>query len=986
MKTQWYKRLLSTLLVLTLFIQFIPAQVWASVAEVEESAVASSTTTAADVPVTVVGEEESLRTETEKHFRLSDGSFIAVSYGMPVHYQDASGNWEDIDNTLFLSADQSVYAATNDQFATAFAANLSAGKVLASSYNGLSVSMSLLDESQAQTMVANAVATLQTGVTMTYDRTVEAVIVSDADVQAASVMSLTNSFSDTTEGWTADDLIPETLSSSVLYEDVYPGVDLLYTAYGYDIKEQIIVDTKQSAYRYDFFLETVGLTAVLNADSSITMSDSEGTVIYTIPAPYMTDSAGATSDAVSYTLTQVSGGYVLTVTADATWIDSSDRVFPVAIDPTLQKEANTSNSGLYCTYVKEGEPDKSHPKYQELYFGYSSKTSSKEQRVFMHLATLPSIPADSIVTDAILGMYLYDYSRVTTNNLPTAIYEVTGNKPDGKTYQSWINYLTWNTQPTYNANNAIDYVNIKYQMGGKYLHWDLTELIKKWYADPAIENRTLAMTITDGMQEWSSTYAAIACFLAYGSAHPPVIAVAYRNNTGIEPYYTYATLGGGEAGTAYIADASGQLKIAKGLISYASTVNPFALSLVYNSDYFTYNSNNDYQPPAEMKLNMRLGAGWTLSAIQRVEAPTDLTDYLKYTDGDGTAHYFWNNPDDEDTAFYDEDGLGLKIEIVNGKYIMSDDNGNSSTFTDTYLTNITDSNGNQYIINYTDKKITTIQQQNNGCAAITVATFAYLGDYVSTITDAAGVAYTLGYTDGKLVSISQGSTQLAAYEYSGNRVVSMTDSQSNYSIEYAYDGVPGRVSHYHEVGSDGTIGAQVNITYDGYDRTIYQDYGADRAYDTPDDILTHYLFDYTGRTVNAYSTDTNYNVIGATNAEYTSANPDNKNKDNNRVLKTASIGMAAEQELRNSGFETADRWTYTRFSRSEENPRTGNYSLKATLTTTSASAMATAHTSTLQAGQTYTLSGYVNTADLTFSNQYGVWLGVNFSGNTWEST
>lgn len=568
MKTQWYKRLLSTILVLTLFIQFIPAQVWASVAEVEESAVASSTTTAEDVPVTVVGEEESLRTETEKHFRLSDGSFIAVSYGMPVHYQDASGNWEDIDNTLSLSADQSVYAATNDQFATAFAANLSAGRVLASSYNGLSVSMSLLDQGQAQTMVANAVAALQTGMTLTYDRTVEAVIVSDADAQAASVMSLTNSSSDTTEGWTADDLIPETLSSSVLYEDVYPGVDILYTAYGYDIKEQIIVNTKQSAYRYDFFLETVGLTAVLNADSSITMADSEGNVIYTIPAPYMTDSAGATSDAVSYTLTQVSGGYVLTVTADATWIDSNERVFPVAIDPTLQTEATTSNEGLYCTYIKEGDPDKSHPKYQELYFGYSS-SSSKEHRVFMHLATMPSIPADSIVTDAILGMYLYDYSRVTTNNLPTAIYEVTDEKPEtSSTYKSWINYMTWNTQPEYDTNNAIDYVNIKYQMGGKYLHWDVTELIKKWYATGE-ENRTFAMAITEGKQAWSSTYAAIACFFAYASIHPPVVAVAYRNNTGIEPYYTYATLGGGEAGTAYIADASGQLKIAKGLVSYA---------------------------------------------------------------------------------------------------------------------------------------------------------------------------------------------------------------------------------------------------------------------------------------------------------------------------------------------------------------------------------------------------------------------------------
>lgn len=46
-----------------------------------------------DVPVTLVGEVESLRTETEKHFRLSNGKNIAVAYGMPVHYKNAAGKW-----------------------------------------------------------------------------------------------------------------------------------------------------------------------------------------------------------------------------------------------------------------------------------------------------------------------------------------------------------------------------------------------------------------------------------------------------------------------------------------------------------------------------------------------------------------------------------------------------------------------------------------------------------------------------------------------------------------------------------------------------------------------------------------------------------------------------------------------------------------------------------------------------------------------------
>lgn len=982
MKTRWYKSLLSMMLILALCIQLIPAQVWASVLDTVGNV--SAETSTADEPVTVVGEEESMRTESGKHFRLSDGSFIAVSYGMPVHYQDASGNWEDIDNTLSLSTDQSVYTATNELFATSFAADLSTGQVLTSYYNGVSVSMSLMDESEAQMLVANGVATIQASTTTSYNRSSTAAIISDADEMVAAVMSLSDGGSSNGEGWTTEDLIPETLASSVLYENVYMGVDLLYTAYGYDIKEQIIVNTKQSEYRFDFFIETVGLTAVLNEDDSITMADSVGKVIYSIPAPYMTDSAGAASDAVAYTLTQVSGGYVLTVTADATWINSDDRVLPVAIDPTLTHDASTSNDGLFCTYVREGAPDTSHPRYQEMYFGYSS--SSKESRVFMHLAALPEIPADSIVTDAILGMYLYNYSRVTCNNLPTAIYEVTEDRPsDDVEYSEWIHKLTWDTQPEYDTNNAIDYVNIKQQMGGSYLHWDITEAIKKWY-ETGTSNRTLAMAITEGKQAWSSSYAVVACLLAYGSTHPPIIAVAYRNNTGIESYYTYATLGGGESGTAYIADASGQLKIAKGLVSYASTVNPFALSLVYNSDYFTYAPDNNYQPAEELGLTMRLGAGWKLSVIQKAESVTiGGTAYIKYTDGDGTVHYFADDPDDDADIYYDEDGLGLEINIEdNGNYTMTDGQGNTCTFVNSYLTNIADESGNQYLINYTDGKITTIQQQNNGCAAITVATFAYSGNYVSTVTDAAGTVYALGYTDGKLVSITHGSTQIAAYTYENNRVVSMTDSQCSYSIVYTYDDA-GKISHYHEVGSTGTTGAQVDVTYDGYDKTTYRDYGADRSSNTADDILTHYLFDYAGRTVNAYSTDNNHNIIGASNAVYTEANATNNYKDNNRILKSASIGMAAEQLLLNSGFETADRWTLTNFTSTNANPRTGNYALRASLSSITTRATATAQTPFLQMNQTYTLSAYVNTSDLEFSGQNGVWICASFNGSVWES-
>ena len=50
----------------------------------------------------------------------------------------------------------------------------------------------------------------------------------------------------------------------------------------------------------------------------------------------MTDGAGAYSEAVRYELEQEEdGGWVLTVAAEESWLEAEERVFPVAIDPTL---------------------------------------------------------------------------------------------------------------------------------------------------------------------------------------------------------------------------------------------------------------------------------------------------------------------------------------------------------------------------------------------------------------------------------------------------------------------------------------------------------------------------------------------------------------------------------------------------------------------------------------------------------------------------
>ena len=98
MKHSLFSRLLSAVLAVSMLLQLLPVQRLRITASAETINDESS-----EHDVSVVGEVESLREADAKHFLMSDGSYIAVSYGFPVHYESTDGSWEDIDNTISLN-------------------------------------------------------------------------------------------------------------------------------------------------------------------------------------------------------------------------------------------------------------------------------------------------------------------------------------------------------------------------------------------------------------------------------------------------------------------------------------------------------------------------------------------------------------------------------------------------------------------------------------------------------------------------------------------------------------------------------------------------------------------------------------------------------------------------------------------------------------------------------------------------------------------
>ena len=274
----------------------------------------------------VVREVEDLRTEDGKQFQMSDGSFMAVSYGMPVHFQSEDGSWMDIDNALQLTdgdAADTMYEAANGSARISFAPDLTKDTVFTTTYADQSISFSLLNqdnyssvaEDESQPGLESSSSAEDTGNSQntpsegTTENATEAEPASQETEPETSESSAPENEPETAEeaailpvepstyhsaveaqlvqgeqtstytGETGDmqklddTLIPEKLTSSVLYENVFQGVDLQYNATGYNIKESIIVKEPLDSYRFSFKMNLSGLTPQLDEDGSVVLLD-----------------------------------------------------------------------------------------------------------------------------------------------------------------------------------------------------------------------------------------------------------------------------------------------------------------------------------------------------------------------------------------------------------------------------------------------------------------------------------------------------------------------------------------------------------------------------------------------------------------------------------------------------------------------------------------------------------------------------------------
>ena len=203
-----------------------------------------------------------------------------------------------------------------------------------------------------------------------------------------------------------------------------------------NIKESIVVNSPQSSYTYAFQMTAKGLSAELTDEGSVELKNEEGTEIFTIPAPYMTDADGASSTEARYVLAETDDGYILGLIASPEWINASGRAFPVVIDPSVYLHYKISD--MKTTYLRQNMPDSKSPSYAEILCGRNNTNSYGACKMVVQVESLPSIPKNCVMINAQLAMLL---AATTVEPDP---FEITISAYSLKRTVSDLKSLTWN--------------------------------------------------------------------------------------------------------------------------------------------------------------------------------------------------------------------------------------------------------------------------------------------------------------------------------------------------------------------------------------------------------------------------------------------------------------------------------------------------------------------------------------------------------------
>lgn len=389
----------------------------------------------------IVGEVTEMREESVKYFLCDDGSYIAATYAAPVHYNE-NGVWKEIDNTLTPSSKsgETVYS-TKGGLNVTVPSDLGSGKRFTATNGGYTISFGVKSIDNSLSAQAKVVETdaLPSVVKMN-----SAAEISNEKVTVSSMAQKAETLTEKqkVEKFNNEQMTVDKQSGAVVYKGFDRQSDLEYIVTSNSLKENIVVYKPQDEYVYRFDLDSDGLIPIEQPNGSIILVESEASqeAVFTLDAPYMYDANGAESYDIELSIKENGDEYVVMVEADSTWLNNSEREFPVVIDPTW----SAPNSKIQDVYVINGTFANSPRSNTEIRAG---RNLTNIVRSYIKLSMPTNLPTGYVLKHSTLTFKKQNYFK-TSKDIDVRAY-------DCKDAASWsTSSISWNNQPFSNSNNG----------------------------------------------------------------------------------------------------------------------------------------------------------------------------------------------------------------------------------------------------------------------------------------------------------------------------------------------------------------------------------------------------------------------------------------------------------------------------------------------------------------------------------------------------
>lgn len=373
--------------------------------------------------ITVLSEDVSLRSKFSKHFLMSDGSYMAITYPEAVH-EKIDGAWQEIDNTLSNTIDR--YASANSSFPVSFtSANNEQMVSITSKGNQLAWSLKAIADDMIISGSKNSNIAISDRSSLGFEMAERAV-------------------------------------SAIQYSQIFgriQDISVNYTVTHNKLEEDIIINERGSVDSFRMVMDAGKLVPRVNKDNSITFFDGDSEV-FNISPPYMCDAADNILNDFTVELTQQDKELWIDYIPAHGWLNSEERVYPILFDPAIT--TTEYQSGIIDTYVAEGDTA-AHDNEQKIYAGIKN---GKIHRSYIKITALPTIPDSMPITN--IELVLRNTNGSTTGRT-FGVYKVTSAwDPSSITYANQPSIGARIATDEFNANNLVNTFSLTSEINAFY--------------------------------------------------------------------------------------------------------------------------------------------------------------------------------------------------------------------------------------------------------------------------------------------------------------------------------------------------------------------------------------------------------------------------------------------------------------------------------------------------------------------------------------